>query len=81
MRLKEIKMTAVRSLALASVLAALVVAQQPAKPGQEKHPGKQMMTMDEMMQECLLCLQRHRRHYVSCRTMSRKTSPESRDPL
>ena len=52
MRLKGIKMTTVRSLALASALAALVVAMQPAKPGQEKRPGKQMMTMDGMMQEC-----------------------------
>jgi hypothetical protein len=52
MKLKEIKMTTVMSLALASVLAVLVVAQQPAKPGQEKQPSKQMMTMDEMMQEC-----------------------------
>ena len=52
MRLKGIKMTTVRSLALASALAALAVAMQPAKPGQEKRPGKQMMTMDGMMQEC-----------------------------
>ena len=33
MKLKEIKMTTVMSLALASALAVLVVAQQPAKPG------------------------------------------------
>ncbi len=51
MRLKQIKMTTVMSLALAFALAALVVAQQPAKPGQQK-PGGQMMTMDEMMKEC-----------------------------
>ncbi len=81
MKLKEIKMMTVVSPVLAFALAALVAAQQPAKPGQEKQRRGQMMSMDEMMQECLLCLQRHRRHYVSCRTMSRKTSPESRDPL
>jgi hypothetical protein len=37
---------------LAFALAALVAAQQPAKTGQEKHPGKRMMTMGDMMQEC-----------------------------
>jgi hypothetical protein len=52
MRLKEIKAPTVMSLALAFALAALVAAQQPAKTGQEKHPGNQMMSMDEMMQEC-----------------------------
>jgi hypothetical protein len=52
MRLKEIKMTVVGSLALAVVLAALVTAHQGAGLGQDKQPGKQMMTMDEMMQGC-----------------------------
>jgi hypothetical protein len=52
MILKEIKMTTVMSLALAGVLSALVAAQQGAEPGQQKQPGKQMMTMDEMMQDC-----------------------------
>jgi hypothetical protein len=47
MRLKEIKAPTVMSLALAFALAALVAAQQPAKTGQEKHPGKQMMTMGD----------------------------------
>jgi predicted lipoprotein len=50
MRLKEIKMMTVMSLALAFALTALVAAQQGAKPGQQK-PGGQM-TMDEMMKEC-----------------------------
>jgi hypothetical protein len=52
MRLKEIRMTTVMSLALAFVLAASAAAQQPADPGQEKHRGGQMMSMDEMMKEC-----------------------------
>jgi hypothetical protein len=52
MRLKESKMTMIMSFALAVVLAALVAARQGAGPGQQKQPGKQMMTMDEMMQEC-----------------------------
>lgn len=49
MRLKEIKMQAVKTLALTFALAALVAAQQGVGPGQQK---QQMMTMDEMMQEC-----------------------------
>ncbi len=53
MRLKEIKMMTVMSLALAFALTALVAAQQGSKPGQQK-PGGQM-TMDEMMKEWLLC--------------------------
>jgi hypothetical protein len=52
MKLKEIKMTAVMIFALAFTLAAFAVAQQPTQPGQQKQPGKQMMSMDEMMQEC-----------------------------
>jgi len=52
MRLKESKMMIVMSFALAVVLASLVVAQQGADPGEQKRPGQQMMTMDEMMQEC-----------------------------
>jgi hypothetical protein len=51
MKLKEIKMTAVVSLILAFALAALVAAQQPVKPVQEKQRRGQMMSMDEMMQE------------------------------
>ncbi len=52
MRMKEIRMTTVMSLALAFAFAALVAAQQDANPGQEKQPGGQMMSMDEMMKEC-----------------------------
>lgn len=51
MRLKEIKVITIMSLALAFALATLVAAQQGAKPSQQK-PGGQMMTMDEMMKEC-----------------------------
>ena len=46
MKLKEIKMMTVVSLVLAFALAALVAAQQPAKPGQEKQRRGQMMSMD-----------------------------------
>jgi len=52
MRLKGIKMAAVMIFALAFALAAFASAQQPTEPGQQKQPGKQMMTMDEMMKEC-----------------------------
>ena len=52
MRLKGIRMASVMSLALAFALTALVTAQQGAGPDQQKQPGKQMMTMDGMMQEC-----------------------------
>jgi len=45
-------MAAVMIFALAFALAAFVAAQQPTEPGQQKQPGKQMMTMDEMMKEC-----------------------------
>src|SRR5215813_3886855 len=51
MRPKGIKMTAVMIFAMAFALAALVAGQQPANPGQEKQPGGQMMSMDEMMKE------------------------------
>jgi len=52
MGLKEIKMATAMSLALAFAPAAPVTAMQGAEPGQQKQPGKQMMTMDEMMKEC-----------------------------
>lgn len=52
MRLKEIRMTTVMSLALAFALAASAEAQQPTDSGREKQRGGQMMSMDEMMKEC-----------------------------
>src|SRR6266542_3906000 len=52
MRLKKIKAPSVMSLALAFALAAPVAAQRGVEPGQQKQPGKRMITMDEMMNEC-----------------------------
>jgi DNA-binding ferritin-like protein len=52
MRLIVIKITIIMSLALAFGIAAPAAPQQSAEPTQQKQPGKQMMTMDEMMQEC-----------------------------
>jgi hypothetical protein len=52
MRMKVIKITIIMSLALAFGIAAPAAPQQSAEPTQQKQPGKQMMTMDEMMQEC-----------------------------
>lgn len=53
MRPKEIKTMTVTSVALAFALAALVVAQQPAKPSRRKQPrGEQMISMDKMRKEC-----------------------------
>jgi predicted lipoprotein len=76
MRLKEINIMTVMSLVFA---VALVAAQQPARPGQQKQPGKQMMTMDEMMKEC----RKHCQETASSLTQTTKTLEEanqSNDP-
>jgi hypothetical protein len=79
MKLKEIKMMTVVSLVLAFALAALVVAQQPAKPVQEKQRRGQMMSMDEMMQECRKHFQETARS-VDQTTKMMEEAEQSNDP-
>jgi predicted lipoprotein len=79
MKLKEIKMKTIMSLALAVVFAALVAAQQPAKPGQEKQRGGQTMSMDEMMKECRKHCQETARS-IDQTTKTMEEAKQSNDP-